>query len=257
MADSYDCFSRPHVSLVTGGSTGIGAATAVELARCGSDIALHYNKSRDKALAVAERVRSLGREAEIFQADLSQGNQCRELVDTVLTRMSRIDVLVNNAGSMVGRKLFSDISEDFWQQVIDTNVGSMLWVSQPVASHMIERRQGTIVNVSSVAARNGGSPGVLAYAAAKAALLCMTKSMAKELIGSGVRVNCVNPGVIDTPFHERFTPPERMQAMVAGIPQERAGSAEEVARVIRFLAGPDASYLVGESVEVNGGLWMG
>jgi 3-oxoacyl-[acyl-carrier protein] reductase len=257
MAESYECFSSPYVSLVTGGSAGIGAATALELARCGSDIALHCNTNREAALAVADQVRGLGRSAEVFQADLSQREECLQLVDDVLVRMHRIDLLVNNAGSMIGRKLLAEITEDFWRQVMDTNIGSALWVSQAVTSHMVERHQGAIVNVSSVAARNGGSPGVLAYAAAKAALLCMTKSMAKELVRSGVRVNGVNPGVIDTPFHERFTSPERMQAMVAGIPQDRAGLAEEVARVIRFLAGPDASYLVGESIEVNGGLWMG
>ncbi len=256
MAESNGSFPSPHVSLVTGGSVGIGAATALELARCGSDIALHYNSSRDAALAVADQIRSLGREVEMFQADLRQREECVQLVDRVLAGMQRIDVLINNAGSMIGRKMIPEITEDFWYRVLDTNISSALWVTQAVTSHMVEKRQGTIVNVSSVAARNGGSPGVLAYSAAKAALLCMTKSMAKELIGSGVRVNGVNPGIIDTPFHERFTPPDRMRSMVAGIPLCRAGLAEEVARVIRFLAGPDASYLVGESIEVNGGIWM-
>ncbi len=112
------------------------------------------------------------------------------------------------------------------------------------------------MNVASVSARNGGSPGVMPYAAAKAAVVCLTKALAKELIPHGIRVNAVNPGIIQTPIHDKFTPPERMKLLLATVPQGRAGTAEEVAALISFLAGEDSSYIVGESIEINGGMWM-
>ena len=121
---------------------------------------------------------------------------------------------------------------------------------------MSEAGTGNIINIASVAARNGGSIGIIPYASAKAAVICMTKGLAKELIPLGIRVNAVNPGVIDTPFHERFTSPEQMRKLVANIPQSRTGRPEEIASVIAFLASDDASHIVGETIEVNGGIWM-
>jgi len=170
--------------------------------------------------------------------------------------MGRIDVLVNNAGSLVVRKPFAEVSDEFWQQVMDVNLNSAFWVTRAVVPHMIARKSGVIVNVSSIAARNGGGPGAIPYTAAKAAMTGFTKGLSRELIAHGIRVNAVNPGVILTPFHETFTTEQRMQAMVAMIPQGRAGTAEEISGVIAFLASDAASHMVGESVEVNGGMWM-
>ncbi len=249
-------FPSSHVTLVTGASLGIGAATAVELARRGSRVAVHYNSSRDAARAVAAEIEAAGGTAWLLQADVSQPEQCRRLVAEVLEKAGRIDALVNNAGSLIDRRSVLDIEDEFWARAMNLNMGSVLWVSQPAAAHMKERGSGAIVNLGSIAGHNGGGPGAMPYAAAKAGVTGMTKGMAKELIAYGICVNAVNPGVILTPFHERFSSAERMRAMVSQIPQGRAGEALEVAKVIAFLASDEASHIVGESIEVNGGMLM-
>ncbi|MCB9383911.1 MAG: 3-oxoacyl-ACP reductase FabG [Bryobacterales bacterium] len=249
-------FPKEHVALVTGASLGIGAATAVELGRQGARVAVHYNSSREEAERVANQIADLGGEAKLFQADVSKPEEAKALAGKVLSAFGRIDSLVNNAGSLVDRKGFFEIDDAFWHKVMDINLTSVLWVSQPVAKHMAERGSGAIVNLGSIAGHNGGGPGAIAYATSKAAITCLTKGMAKELIKSGIRVNAVNPGVILTPFHERFSSQERMNAMVAQIPQGRAGTPDECAGVIAFLASPTAAHIVGESIEVNGGMLM-
>ncbi len=248
-------FSSPHVSIVTGASSGIGAATAILLAESGSSVAVHYNCDAVGAARTQRQIEERGGRASIIQADLRNRSGAQLLSERVIDQFGQIDVLVNNAGSMIGRRLLAEIDEEFWREVLETNTSSVLWMTQAAAPHMAGRG-GAVINLSSLAARNGGSPGVLAYAAAKAAVLSMTKSLAKELIRSGVRVNTVNPGVIATPFHERFSSEQQFKALVANIPQGRPGTAEEVAQVIAFLAGPNASHIVGECIEVNGGLLM-
>jgi 3-oxoacyl-[acyl-carrier protein] reductase len=249
-------FPSSHVTLVTGASTGIGAATARAFAAEGSQVAVHYNSSQAAAREVVGRVEAVGGKAWLFQADLSKAAECRRLVAEVLETCGRIDVLVNNAGSLVDRRGLFDIDDEFWQRVLDINLNSAFWTTQAAARHMTERGSGAIINLSSIAARNGGGPGATAYATAKGAITAMTKGHAKELIAHGVRVNAVNPGVILTPFHERFSPPERMKAMVSSIPQGRAGQPEEIAGAIVFLASDAASHIVGESLEINGGMLM-
>lgn len=249
-------FPSSHVTLITGASTGIGAATALAFAAEGSQVAVHYNSSEAAARKVADGITGPGGTAWLFQADLSKAAECRRLAAEVLKTCGRIDALVNNAGSLVDRKSLFDIDDEFWQRVLDINLNSAFWTTQAVARHMTGRGTGAIINVSSIAARNGGGPGATAYATAKAAMTAMTKGHAKELIAHGVRVNAVNPGVILTPFHERFSPPERMKAMVSTIPQGRAGEPVEIAGAIVFLAGEAASHIVGESLEINGGMLM-
>jgi len=249
-------FPSSHVSLVTGSSTGIGAAAAIDLAREGSRVAVHYNTSADEAREVAGKIEAAGGTAWIYQGDLSTSEGARKLVSDVLAGSGRIDCLVNNAGSLLERKNFLDIGDELWQRVMDVNLNSAFWVSKAAAAHMVERGSGTIINISSIAARNGGGIGSIPYASAKAAMTCMSKGMAKELISHGVRVNTVHPGVILTPFHERFTPKERMDAMVAMIPQGRPGESEEIAGMITFLASDKASHIVGEAIEINGGMLM-
>lgn len=249
-------FPSDHVSLVTGASTGIGAAVAVALAERGSHIAVHYRANEAAANGVVEQIGKLGGRAFTVQADLAQPKSAQTLIDSVLSRTGHLDVLVNNAGSMIERRKLLEITDEFWQEVMDTNLGSVLRVTRAVAPSMMERRSGVIINVASVAARNGGSIGVTPYASAKAAVLCMTKGLAKELVPYGIRVNAVNPGIIDTPFHERFTSPEQMKNLLAMIPQGRMGKASEIASVIAFLASSESSHMVGETIEVNGGMWM-
>lgn len=249
-------FISPHVSVVTGASSGIGAATALLLAESGSWVAVHYNRDAGGANCVQHLIEKRGGKAFVVQADLQCRAGAQNLAEQVLNQFGQIDVLVNNAGSMIGRRLLMDIDEEFWREVIDTNTSSVLWMTQAVAPEMVRRGTGVVVNLASLAGRNGGSAGVLAYAASKAAVVCMTKSLAKELIRSGVRVNAVNPGVIATPFHERFSSEQQFNALVSAIPQGRSGTAQEIARVITFLASPAASHIVGECIEVNGGLLM-
>lgn len=249
-------FSSDHVTLVTGAGTGIGAAVAKTLAERGSYVAVHYRASEAEANKVVEQIVELGGRAFAVQADLARADAAQSLIDSVLSRTNHIDVLVNNAGSMLNRRKLLEITDEFWNEVMETNLGSVLRISRAIAPSMIERRSGAIINVASVAARNGGSVGIIPYASAKAAVLCMTKGLAKELIQYGIRVNAVNPGVIDTPFHERFTSPEQMKTLVANIPQGRAGRPSEIASVIAFLASDDASHIIGETIEVNGGIWM-
>ena len=249
-------FPSCHISLVTGASSGIGAAIAASLAERGSCVAVHYRANESAAHRVVEQITERGGQAFAVQADLAQAHSADALVNSVLRRTKRLDLLVNNAGSIVHRRKLLEITDEFWQEVMETNLGSVLRTTRAAAPAMIEQRSGAIVNVASVAARNGGSLGIIPYASAKAAVLCMTKGLAKELIPYGIRVNAVNPGVIDTPFHERFTSAEQMKALVGGIPQGRPGKADEIAAVIAFLASEESSHIVGETIEVNGGMYM-
>jgi NAD(P)-dependent dehydrogenase (short-subunit alcohol dehydrogenase family) len=249
-------FNPPHVSVVTGASGGIGAASAIALAEWCSTVVIHYNQDSESADRVRSLIEERGGKTFTVNGDLRRREDAERLVDNVIDKFGQIDVLVNNAGSMIGRRLLPEIDEEFWRDVFDTNTSSVLWMTQAVAPHMVRRQTGAVINISSLAARNGGSPGVMAYAAAKAAVLSMTKSLAKELVRSGVRVNTVNPGIIATPFHERFSTEQQFNSLVGAIPQGRPGKAEEVAQVIRFLASPAASHIVGECIEVNGGLLM-
>jgi len=193
-------FPSDHVSLVTGASTGIGAAVAATLAERGSWVAVHYRANEAAANKVVEQIRAAGGRAFAVQADLVQLESADILINSILNRTGRLDVVVNNAGAMIERHKLLEITDEFWHEVMETNLGSALRITRAVAPSMMERRSGVIINVGSVAARNGGSIGIIPYASAKAAVLCMTKGLAKELIPYGIRVNAVNPGVIDTPF---------------------------------------------------------
>ena len=245
------------VALVTGAGAGIGRACALELARRGADVAIHYRNSREGAEEVAQAVRALGRRAERIEGDLTAAGVARKTVEACRARLGGLDILVNNAGDLIARRPLLELDEAHFRRVMDVNVTTAFLCSQAAAPGMIERKAGAIVNVSSLAAHNGGGPGALAYAAAKGAVLSMTKALAKELAPHGVRVNCVSPGLIGgTDFHGRFTAKDAFDAMARTVPLGRAGTADEVAAVVAFLAGPDASYLSGETVEVNGGLLM-
>lgn len=250
-------FSLPgRVALVTGASSGIGAATAVVLAEMGARVALGYHRNADGALATASRITEAGGTAITIRADVRQRAAVGRLVAETVDRLGPIDILVNNAGSLVSRQPLAEVTEQVWDDIYALNAKSVMLVSQAVVPSMIERRSGTIINVGSIAGRNGGGPGAGAYASAKGAVMTFTKSMARELAPHGIRVNAVAPGVIDTPFHEAFSTPEMIKAFTAAIPLGRLGTSEECASVIAFLASPAASYVLGETIEINGGQLM-
>jgi 3-oxoacyl-[acyl-carrier protein] reductase len=249
-------FFQGQVALITGASSGIGRATAEAMGCQGARVAVNYCKNHAGAEDAVETILKQGGHAMAVRADVTRAADIEALVRAVRERWGRIDILVNNAGDLLARHNLSDMTEDYWDQIMALNLKSAFLCSQAVWEEMAARKNGCIVNVTSIAGRNGGGPGAAAYAAAKGGLLTYTKALAKELAPHGVRVNGVAPGVIATPYHERHSSPELFQKFVAGIPLGRAGTAEEVAEVIVFLASPAAGYLTGETIEVNGGMWM-
>lgn len=247
---------KDEVALVTGASSGIGRATAEALAREGARVGINYLKNRDGAEAAAETVRKIGAEALVVRADVTRAADVKSMVGAMRARWNRVDILVNNAGDLLARHTLADMTEDYWDQIMALNLKSVFLCIREVWREMAERKSGCIVNVTSIAGRNGGGPGAAAYSAAKGGLITYTKGLAKELAPHGVRVNGIAPGIIATPYHERYSPPEMFQKYLAGVPLGRAGTAEEVADVIVFFASPAARYMTGETVEVNGGAWM-
>ena len=247
---------KDQIALITGASSGIGRATAEAMARQGARVAVNYHKNHTGAEGTAEAVRKAGGEALVLRADVTRHADVRAMVDAVRAKWRRIDILVNNAGDLLARHTLADMTEDYWDLIMALNLKSAFLCVKAVWEEMAARRSGCIINVTSIAARNGGGIGAAAYAAAKGGLLTYTKGLAKELAPHGVRVNGIAPGVIATPYHERYSSPELMQKFVAAIPMGRAGTSEEVADVIVFLASPPARYMTGETVEVNGGAWM-
>ncbi len=244
------------VALITGASSGIGRATAEAMARAGARVAVNYCKNRSGAEQAVGKIQSGGGEAFAFQADVTRAKDVAAMVRAVRDRWGRIDILVNNAGDLIARRTLADMTEEYWDQIMALNLKSAFLCAKAVWEEMVARKSGAIINVSSIAGRNGGGPGAGAYAAAKGGLLTYTKALAKELAPHGVRVNGIAPGVIATPYHERYSPGEVFQRFIPNIPLARAGTAEDVADVIVFLASPAARYIVGETVEVNGGMWM-
>ena len=244
------------VALITGASSGIGRATGERMAGAGARVALNYCKNRAGAEAAAEEITKAGGEALAVHADVTRAADVQAMVEAVRQRWGRIDILVNNAGDLFARHMLADMTEEYWDQSMALNLKSVFLCVKAVWEEMAARRSGCIINVTSIAARNGGGPGAAAYSAAKGGMLTYTKSLAKELAPHGVRVNGIAPGVIATPYHERYSPPELFQKYIAAIPLGRAGTSEEVAEVIVFLASPAARYITGETIEVNGGMWM-
>ena len=244
------------VAWVTGSSTGIGAASAVALARQGCRVAVHYNRSEDEAREVMEQITASGGDAMLVGGDVSDAGEVERMAREVEDRYGRLDVLINNAGSLIERRSFSELTEDLWDRVISVNLKSVFLCSKAVLPMMKRQGSGRIINMTSVAARNGGGPGSAAYASAKGGVSTLTRAMAKDLVSDNILVNGVAPGVITTPFHDRFTPPDVRENMAAAIPMGREGTPEEVAGAVLFLASPWADYLVGEIIEVNGGQLM-
>jgi 3-oxoacyl-[acyl-carrier protein] reductase len=238
-------------ALITGASSGIGAASATAFGARGARVLIHYNRQESEAQRIIERVRSAGGQGELLRADLTTMDGVRSLVRTLAGR--RIDILVNNAGSLIQRTPVLNFTEELWEQVLTLNLTSAFFLAKAVLAGMVERKSGFVVNVSSVAARNGGGLGALAYASAKGALSTMTMGLAKEFAPFGIRINAVSPGTIDTKYHRNFSNDQILSAVKAATPMARLGTAEEVADVILFLCSHEARFIQGQVIEVNGG----
>ncbi|MBI4905754.1 MAG: glucose 1-dehydrogenase [Acidobacteria bacterium] len=244
-------------ALVTGASRGIGAATAVALAANGcSRVVIHYNSHAEGAQQVMQRIKAAGAATEALQADLSTPAGIRGFRDALRATAPEVDILVNNAGFLVQRSSFVDFPEDLFDRVMDLNFRSAWFVGQECAPAMVRKGWGVIVNLSSIAARNGGGPGAAIYAASKAAVACVTKGMAKELAPKGVRVNAVSPGTVDNHFHQVFSSREMLDNMLKMTPAGKLGSDEEVADTILFLCSDASRYIHGQTIEINGGMFM-
>lgn len=243
--------------LVTGASTGIGAAVARAFAAQGARVGLHYNASEDAAKAVAYEISAAGGEAVLIQSDVSTGAGAKAAVEKALEAFGRLDGLVNNAGGMVRRIAYADVSERDYDEIMDLNARSVVVASQAAVAPLKAAGGGFIINTTSVAARNGASGGAGLYGSSKAFVHNVTRGMAKELIPFGIRVNAVAPGVITTPFHERYSTEAQLQAQLATIPAGRLGVAEDCVGAYLFLACASLSgYVVGQVIEVNGGQLM-
>ncbi len=246
------------VVLITGASSGIGRATAELFGRCGASVAVTYlnNKAGADAAVANLSANGSGGKALAVKADVTRTSEIEPMIREIEDRLGPVDVLVNNAGSLIERLRTLELTEARWNEVMNLNATSAFFAAKAVIPRMLEKGSGVIINVTSIAARNGGALGSIHYSSAKAVILTMTKGLAKEFAAQGIRVNAVSPGVIDTPYHETFTAPEVMENLRKAIPMGREGRPDEVAGVIAFLASDAASYLCGETIEVNGGLLM-
>jgi 3-oxoacyl-[acyl-carrier protein] reductase len=241
-------------ALVTGASAGIGAETAFRLGAGGAFTLIHYHSKERDAAGVVARIRAAGGDGTLLKADLSTMAGTRELIAQLEGR--KVDILVNNAGSLITRTPTLQVTEEYWEQSLMLNLTSAFFVTQAVLPGMLEKGAGYIVNVSSVAARFGGGVGAGAYSAAKAALSAITKNLTKEFAAKGIRANAVAPGTIDTNYHKTFSTEQMLDGVRALTPLGRLGTVEEVAGVIVFLCSPDAGFIHGEVVEINGGFLM-
>lgn len=239
------------IALITGGSRGIGAACVRAFARAGYAVVFLYNRSADAANELVHVLREEGRDVAAYPCDVSEPQQVIDVLEDILRSYRRVDVLVNCAGiAHIG--LFTDMTETEWDHLFAVNVRSAFSVTKAVLPGMISRQQGAIVNVSSMWGDVGASCEV-AYSATKAALIGMTKALAKEVGPSGVRVNCITPGVIDTDMNAALTNEDRA-ALADETPLGRIGAPEEVATTILFLCGEGAAFITGQVLGVSGGL---
>lgn len=252
MADLLSADLKDKRVLITGSSRGIGAAAARAFAQCGARVVVHGSKLTPELSALAREIGA----AAVFAADFTDMAQVTQTVKEAISVLGGLDVLVNNAGTMVSRKRIEEVDNDFITKVFDLNARSAVIATQ-VALDALKQSRGTIINTVSIASRTGGSNGAGPYGAAKGYLSTYTRALATELAPHGVRVNGVSPGVIMTDFHRRYSTPERLQATAKAIPMGRLGTDEDCAGAYLFLASPALSaYVTGQVIEVNGGQIM-
>jgi len=244
---------KDKVAIVTGGGRDIGKSVSLQLAAEGAKVAVNYRSDAEAAKATVAEIEAAGGTAILVQADVTKPAEVARLVEeTTAAFGERVDVLVNVAGGMVARKTLADMDEAFFDHVMELNLKSAFLVTKAVLPHLGEGS--AIVNLSSLAGRDGGGPGASIYATAKGALMTFTRSMAKELGPQGIRVNALCPGLIGTSFHDTFSKPEGRKAVAGNTPLRREGHPDEVASAVVFLASNDAAFLTGVNMDINGGL---
>ena len=239
------------VVVVTGGVTGIGGAASLGFAACGAKVLAQYLGGGPELASIEAAGIST------MKLDLTEPDAPGLLIDRALQTFGRIDVIVNNAGSLVARTSLSELQDNFIDQVFDLNCRQLIHCCRIAADHMVKQGSGNIINVTSIAARNGASPGGSVYAGAKGFVSAFTKSLARELVDKNIRVNCVSPGTIHTAFHDRFSTAEKRAATAKTIPMQRLGVADDCTGAFIYLASDKASsYVTGQVIEVNGGQLM-
>ncbi|WP_053362128.1 3-oxoacyl-[acyl-carrier-protein] reductase [Bacillus sp. FJAT-27251] len=241
------------VALVTGASRGIGREVALELAREGANVAVNYAGSEAKAAAVAEEIRSLGREAIVIQADVSDADSVEGMVKQTIEAFGRIDILVNNAG-ITKDNLLMRMKESDWDEVININLKGVFLCTKAVTRQMMKQRSGRIINMSSIVGVSGNA-GQANYVAAKSGVIGLTKTTAKELASRGITVNAVAPGFITTDMTDKLNE-ETKNEMLKQIPLARLGEPIDIARTVVFLASEDSRYMTGQTLHVDGGMVM-
>ena len=242
--------------LITAGAQGIGESITKHFIASGANVAIHYFSSETIANQLVEEAQNKGQKAIAIAGDLTKEEDANTLVEKTVAALGSLDILINNTGSLVARKLLDEMETDFWHKVMDINLTSMLFVTRAASPHLAKNEYSSIVNLASLAGRKGGHPGSLVYSTSKGAVLTFTRALASELGAKGVKVNAVAPGLIlGTAFHNTHTTKESAAATTASIPIGRAGNADDVARAVIYLASEYDGFITGATLDINGGVY--
>lgn len=242
--------------LITAGAQGIGEAITRHFIDNGANVAIHYFSSSETAEQLTEYAIGKGQKGVAINGDLTKEADANVLVEKSVDALGGLDILINNAGSLVARKMISEMEVEFWQKVMDINLTSMMFVTRAAVSHLAKNDNSSIVNLASLAGRKGGHPGSLAYSTSKGAILTFTRALASELGPRGIRVNAVAPGLIlGTLFHNTHTTKESAAKTTASIPIQRAGNADDVARAVVYLGSEYDGFITGATLDINGGVY--
>jgi 3-oxoacyl-[acyl-carrier protein] reductase len=242
--------------LITAGAQGIGEAISKHLIDSGANVAIHFFSSADTANELVEYAKSKGQKAIAISGDLTKEADANELVEQTIEALGGLDSLINNAGSLVDRKMLNEMEAEFWHKVMDINLTSMMFVTRAASPHLAKNGKSSIVNLASLAGRKGGHPGSLAYSTSKGAILTFTRALSAELGPQGTRVNAVAPGLIlGTSFHNTHTTKSSADETIKGIPIQQAGNADDVARAVEYLASEYDGFITGATLDINGGVY--